>query len=147
MTRAARIGFAAVLLLGGATMAMAQNGPPTGGYPPARWNPNLYGQYGYYPRYYGYILTTRLWLATGTITALPGRGGAMTRSQRVEYRSRRGLGCRRVGALPHGLAPSRCPLSATGRDCSTFRLFEWHTRGRVDAGAHEAMKTLQARPS
>jgi hypothetical protein len=35
-------------------MAMAQNGPPTGGYPPARWNPNLYGHYGYYPRYYGY---------------------------------------------------------------------------------------------
>jgi len=30
------------------------------------------------------ILTTRLWLATGTITALPGRGGAMTRSQLVE---------------------------------------------------------------
>jgi hypothetical protein len=30
------------------------------------------------------ILTTRLWLATGTITALPGRGGAMTRSQPVE---------------------------------------------------------------
>jgi hypothetical protein len=31
MTRTARIGFAAVLLLGGATIAMAQNGPPTGG--------------------------------------------------------------------------------------------------------------------
>ena len=54
MTRSARIGLAAALLAGGATMAMAQNGPPTGGYPPARWNPNLYGQYGYYPRYYGY---------------------------------------------------------------------------------------------
>jgi hypothetical protein len=59
MTRTARIGFAAVLLLGGATIAMAQNGPPTGGYPPARWNPNLYGYgYGYhhhyYHRHYGY---------------------------------------------------------------------------------------------
>jgi hypothetical protein len=56
MTRSARVGLAAVLLLGGATMAMAQNGPATGGYPPARWNPNFYGNYGYsyYPRYYGY---------------------------------------------------------------------------------------------
>jgi hypothetical protein len=82
MTRSARIGLAAALLLGGATMAMAQNGPPTGGYPPARWNPNLYRQYGYTTL--ATILTTRLWLATGTITALPGRGGAMTRSQLVE---------------------------------------------------------------
>ena len=60
VTRTARIGLAAALLLGGATMAIAQNGPPTGGYPPARWNPNLYGHYGYtrhyayYPRYYAY---------------------------------------------------------------------------------------------
>jgi hypothetical protein len=35
-------------------MAMAQNGPATGGYPPARWNPNLYGHYGYHHRYYAY---------------------------------------------------------------------------------------------
>jgi hypothetical protein len=48
MTRSARIGLAAALLLGGATVAMAQNGPATGGYPPARWNPNFYGYYGYY---------------------------------------------------------------------------------------------------
>jgi hypothetical protein len=41
MTRTARIGFAAVLLLGGATIAMAQNGPPTGGY-------------GYHHHHYGY---------------------------------------------------------------------------------------------
>jgi hypothetical protein len=61
MTRSARIGLAAALLVGGATMAMAQNGPPTGGYPPARWNPNFYGHHGhhhgyyaYYPRYYAY---------------------------------------------------------------------------------------------
>jgi hypothetical protein len=59
MTRLAQIGLAAALLLGGATFAMAQNGPPTGGYPPARWNPNLYGYYGYHHpyyhhRYYGY---------------------------------------------------------------------------------------------
>jgi hypothetical protein len=53
MTRTARIGLAAALLLGGATIAMAQNGPPTGGYPPARWNPNFYGYHGYY-NYYGY---------------------------------------------------------------------------------------------
>ncbi len=54
MTRSARIALAA-LLVGGTTMAMAQNGPATGGYPAARWNPNLYGyRYGYYPRYYAY---------------------------------------------------------------------------------------------
>jgi hypothetical protein len=46
MTNSARIGLAAALLLGGATFAMAQNGPATGGYPPAPWNPNL--SYGYY---------------------------------------------------------------------------------------------------
>jgi hypothetical protein len=54
MTSSARIGLAAALLLGGATMAMAQNGPPTGGYPPARWNPNFYGHYAYPPRHYAY---------------------------------------------------------------------------------------------
>ena len=42
MARSARIGLAAAFLLAGATVAIAQNGPPTGGYPPARWNPNLY---------------------------------------------------------------------------------------------------------
>jgi hypothetical protein len=58
MTRSARIGLAAALLLGGATFAMAQNGPATGGYPPARWNPNLYDYHhhyhGYHHGYYGY---------------------------------------------------------------------------------------------
>jgi len=58
MTRLTRIGLAAALLLGGATFAMAQNGPPTGGYPAARWNPNLYGHYHHpyhpYHRYHGY---------------------------------------------------------------------------------------------
>jgi hypothetical protein len=54
MTRSARIGLAAALLVGGATIATAQNGPPTGGYPPARWNPNLYGYYGYHHRHYGH---------------------------------------------------------------------------------------------
>jgi hypothetical protein len=46
MKKSARIGLAAALLLGGATFALAQIGPPTGGYPPARLHPNLY--YGYY---------------------------------------------------------------------------------------------------
>jgi hypothetical protein len=55
MTRSARIGLAVVLLLGGATLAMAQNGPATGGYPPATKNPNLYG---YYPRYAPYYYRT-----------------------------------------------------------------------------------------
>ena len=57
MTRLTRIGLAAALLLGGATIAVAQNGPPTGGYPAARWNPNLYGYYHhpyYHHRYYGH---------------------------------------------------------------------------------------------
>jgi hypothetical protein len=53
MTKTAGIGLAAALLLGGATIAMAQNGPATGGYPPARWNPNLYGYSGYHG-YYNY---------------------------------------------------------------------------------------------
>jgi hypothetical protein len=83
MTRSARIGLAAALLLGGATMAMAQNGPPTGGYPPARWNPNLYGHYGYphrhyayYPRYYAYypVYPTVAGYWDYFRTAWPGRG-------------------------------------------------------------------------
>jgi hypothetical protein len=46
--------------MAGTAFAIAQNGPPTGGYPPAGKNPNYYGYYGYYagpryasPRYYG----------------------------------------------------------------------------------------------
>jgi len=60
MTRSARIGVAAALLLGGITFAMAQNGPATGGYPSARKNPNLYGYSGYYarPRYAPYYCRT-----------------------------------------------------------------------------------------
>jgi hypothetical protein len=58
MTRSARIGLAAALLLGGATLAMGQNGPATGGYPPGTKNPNLYGYYGYYD-YYGYYARPR----------------------------------------------------------------------------------------
>ena len=48
MKRSARIGLAAALLVGGATITMAQNGPLTGGYPPATKNPNLYRYYAYY---------------------------------------------------------------------------------------------------
>jgi hypothetical protein len=60
MTRSARIGLAAVLLLGGVTFAIAQNGPATGAYPPGTKNPNLYGYYGYYarPRYAPYYCRT-----------------------------------------------------------------------------------------
>ena len=52
------IALAAALIMGGTTFAMAQNGPATGGYPPAAKNPNLgYGYYDYYPGpaqpYYG----------------------------------------------------------------------------------------------
>jgi hypothetical protein len=54
MTKSTRIALAAASLVGGATIATAQNGPPTGGYPPARWNPNLYGYYGCHHRYYAY---------------------------------------------------------------------------------------------
>ena len=42
-------------LVGGRShIATAQNGPATGGYPPATKNPNLYGYYGYHHRHYGY---------------------------------------------------------------------------------------------
>jgi hypothetical protein len=83
MTRSARIGLAAALLVGGATFAMAQNGPPTGGYPPAQWNPNLYGYYGYhhgyyayYPRYYAYypVYPTVAGYWDYYRTSWPGRG-------------------------------------------------------------------------
>jgi len=84
MTRTARIGLAAALLLGGAKIAMAQNGPPTGGYPPARWNPNLYGHYygyphrhyAYYPRYYAYypVYPTVAGYWDYYRTSWPGRG-------------------------------------------------------------------------
>ena len=40
MTRSARIGLAATLLLGGVTFALARNGPATGPYPPAAKNPD-----------------------------------------------------------------------------------------------------------
>jgi hypothetical protein len=50
MTRSARIGLAAILLLGGVTFAMAQYGP-------AR-NPNPYGYYGY-NEYSGYYARPR----------------------------------------------------------------------------------------
>ena len=79
MQRIARISLAATLLLGGATIAMAQNGPPTGGYPPARWNPNLYryhGYYVYYPRYYAYypVYPTVAGYWDYYRTSWPGRG-------------------------------------------------------------------------
>jgi len=57
ITRSARIGVAAALLLGGVMLAMAQNSAATGGYPSARKNPNPYRYYygysaGYYARPY-----------------------------------------------------------------------------------------------
>ena len=63
MTRSARIGLAAILLLRGVTFAMAQYGP----YPPGARNPNPYGYYGYNeysgyyarPRYAPYYYGTR----------------------------------------------------------------------------------------
>jgi len=54
MTRSARIGLAAILLLGGVTFAMAQYGP----YPPGARNPNPYGYYGY-NEYSGYYARPR----------------------------------------------------------------------------------------
>jgi len=72
MTRSARIGLAAALLLSGVTFAMAQNGPATGGYPPARWNPNLYGYPGYYGYYPVYPTVPGYW--DYYRTGWPGRG-------------------------------------------------------------------------
>jgi hypothetical protein len=44
------IALATALVMGGTSFALAQNGPATGGYPPAAKNPNLgYGYYDYYP--------------------------------------------------------------------------------------------------
>jgi len=76
MQRTARIGLAAALLLGGATIAMAQNGPPTGGYPPVRWNPNFYSHYGYHHRYYAYypVYPTVAGYWDYYRTSWPGRG-------------------------------------------------------------------------
>ena len=83
MTRTVQIAFAVVLLLGGATFALAQNGPPTGRYPPARWNPNFYGHYpyahrhyAYYPRYYAYypVYPTVAGYWDYYRTSWPGRG-------------------------------------------------------------------------
>jgi hypothetical protein len=56
MTGSARIGVAAALLLAGTTLAIAQNGQATGGYPLG--TKNFYGYYGYDgyyapPRQYG----------------------------------------------------------------------------------------------
>jgi hypothetical protein len=47
MTRSVGIGLTTVLLLGGVTFAMAQNGAATGGYPPGTKDPYAYGYYGY----------------------------------------------------------------------------------------------------
>jgi hypothetical protein len=49
MKQIPQIALATALILGGTTFALAQNGPATGGYPPAAKNPNLgYGYYDYY---------------------------------------------------------------------------------------------------
>jgi hypothetical protein len=80
MTRSARIGLTAALLVGGATIAMAQNGPPTGGYPPARWNPNFYGHSGYHHRYYAYypVYPTVAGYWDYYRTSWPGRGNGIS---------------------------------------------------------------------
>jgi hypothetical protein len=50
MKRTARIALAPALLIGGATLAMAQND-----YPPARWNADFYYNYRpYYATFYYY---------------------------------------------------------------------------------------------
>jgi hypothetical protein len=85
MTRSARIGLAAALLVGGATMAMAQNGPPTGGYPPARWTRIFTATMATIIATTPTILATTPSLATGTITALTGPAEVITRSQLVEH--------------------------------------------------------------
>lgn len=65
MKRTAQIALATALLVGGATLATAQNGPPTQEYLPARWNSNLYDNYynSYAPHCYGrfYNLAPYYW--------------------------------------------------------------------------------------
>ena len=55
MKRTAPMALAIALLVGEATLATAQNGPPPGIFLPVRWNPNFYAnQYNYYgPPCYG----------------------------------------------------------------------------------------------
>jgi hypothetical protein len=84
MRRSARIGLAAAILLAGATFAIAQNGPPTGGYPPARWTRIFMATTATIIATTPTIVSTPPWLATGTIIALVGRGEVTTRSQLVE---------------------------------------------------------------
>jgi len=55
MTTAKTVTVAAALLLGGASLAMAQNGLPTGGQLPVAGGANGGGYGGWYPGYgYGY---------------------------------------------------------------------------------------------
>ena len=85
MKKSARIGLAAALLLGGATFALAQIGPPTGGYAPAGLHPNLY--YGYYNYITGRSTLWRPTIFQATIRALQptafGAGAAGRGSQLV----------------------------------------------------------------
>ena len=97
MTRSARIGLAAALLLGSAAFAMAQNGPATGGYPPEPGGtPISMATMATItitpdPTHHMFCATpshsTVTWAVshpTGITIALTGRGGAMTRNQLVE---------------------------------------------------------------
>ncbi len=64
MKRAARIMLATALLIGGATFATAQDGPPAGGYLVAGWSPNShYSYYNYAGPCYGrfYNLAPYYW--------------------------------------------------------------------------------------
>jgi hypothetical protein len=86
MTRSARICAAVALLLAGTTFAVAQNGPPTGGYHPPDGTP-IFMATTATPIILATtvtILSTPPCLATGTITKLARRGAVMTRSRLVE---------------------------------------------------------------
>jgi hypothetical protein len=73
MKRTAQIALATALLIGGATLATAQGGPPTSGYLPARWKPNLYSNhYDYYgPPCYGRFYNLAPYYYPGSYPGVP----------------------------------------------------------------------------
>jgi hypothetical protein len=99
MTRSAQIGLAAaLLLLGGATFAMAQNGPPLEDTQQRGGTRIFMASTATTLATTASIRATRLWLATGTITALSLRGGAMTRNRPVKCAGGFGVAPAIVGA-------------------------------------------------
>ena len=61
MTTLKTLTIVAALLAGGTSLALAQNGPATGGLPPVAGGPGGYPGYGYAASGYGYAATAPLY--------------------------------------------------------------------------------------